>query len=225
MRQWYCIKGIGALHTQSCSVLTSYSIIKALFPYISQIRGMDLSSQMVKEYNARAEATGLSPNDIHATQGDLTAASNGPPNSVIGSEEYFNFDLAVMNMALHHVDRPDLTIRKLVDRLKDGGVLVIVDLTLKGDPFSRVHKHGESHGNGSHHGHVTGSHQDDSAVSETITFQGFDREQMEKYFIAVGCIDIDYVEFEKTTRVGDGDRAMTKQLFMARGRKEYKVRK
>ena len=205
-----------------------YLFNKALFPYFSEIRGMDLSGQMVKEYNARAEAAGLSPKDMHATQGDLTASSTGHPDSGIESQDYFDFDLAIMNMALHHVDKPDVVMKKLVDRLKKRGVLVIVDLTLKGDPFKGVHGHGEGHGHEhghghrSLHGHHHESHQEDPTVSgpqHTISFQGFDKEQMEKYFTEAGCVETDYVEFERTTRIGDGDGAMTKLLFMARGRK------
>ncbi|KND93452.1 putative methyltransferase [Tolypocladium ophioglossoides CBS 100239] len=99
---------------------------QALSPFIPSIRGIDISSGMVSQYNLLAEKVGYSREHMHAVHGDFLDAK-ATPSPEVTSLDFHDFDLVVMSLALHHVDDTDEMIRKLADRLADGGVLVIVD--------------------------------------------------------------------------------------------------
>ena len=42
---------------------------------------------------------------------------------------FSGFDIAAVSTALHHMDDPLLVARRLVDRLRPGGVLLVLDFT------------------------------------------------------------------------------------------------
>lgn len=75
---------------------------------------------MVELYNIEAQKAGFAPDKMHAVEGDLVNE---------GSESAFSgqYDLAVMSLALHHVDDPREMISKLAACLRPGGVLIILD--------------------------------------------------------------------------------------------------
>ncbi|KAF5538557.1 hypothetical protein FMEXI_9328 [Fusarium mexicanum] len=100
---------------------------RALAPYVSTVRGIDISSKMVEQYNMLTEAAGFSPEKMRAIHGDLMdpEASSSPE---LGAPEFNDFDLIVMCMALHHVQDYTAMIQKLSERLRPGGVLLIIDL-------------------------------------------------------------------------------------------------
>ncbi|KAJ2904376.1 hypothetical protein MKZ38_008161 [Zalerion maritima] len=97
----------------------------AFAPWVSSIRGIDISAGMVEQFNSSTLEAGLSADQMSAIQGDLLAEPRSPDLSADPS--LFNFDLAVMSMALHHVRDTDLMLSRLVERLSPGGVLLIVD--------------------------------------------------------------------------------------------------
>lgn len=57
-----------------------------------------------------------------AVQGDLSESS-----AELKKPEWFDFDVAVMSMALHHVPDPKDMLVQLRKRLRRGGVLVLVE--------------------------------------------------------------------------------------------------
>ena len=65
---------------------------------------------------------------MHAIEGDL---SN--PSSTLNDPHWFNFDVAIMSLALHHVSDPVDMLSKLKERLRKGGTLVVVEFTQPGD--------------------------------------------------------------------------------------------
>lgn len=81
---------------------------------------------MVEQYNGMALKGGFSPEKVKAVQGDLVDPKS-TPSPQLSSPEFFNFDLVVMCMALHHVQDHERMVAKLSERLREGGVLIIVD--------------------------------------------------------------------------------------------------
>ena len=65
---------------------------------------------------------------MHAIQGDLGDQSG----TTLNESEWFDFDVAFISMALHHVPDPVAMLRQLRRRLKDGGVLVVIEGTDSG---------------------------------------------------------------------------------------------
>ncbi|KAF5711925.1 hypothetical protein FMUND_8766 [Fusarium mundagurra] len=100
---------------------------RALAPYVSIARGIDISSKMVEQYNMLAEAAGFNPEKMRAIHGDLINPE-ASPSPELGTPEFNDFDLIVMCMALHHVQDYTAMIQKLGEKLRPGGVLLIIDL-------------------------------------------------------------------------------------------------
>ena len=77
-----------------------------------------------------------------------------------------------------------------------------------------THHHGHGHHNPSAQNVVPGS-------EGTITRDGFTEKEMHDMLLAAGCEEssIGFVEFPERTRVGDGEDAGMKTLFLAKGRK------
>ncbi|KAH7075611.1 S-adenosyl-L-methionine-dependent methyltransferase [Paraphoma chrysanthemicola] len=150
---------------------------RALGPYVTVTRGIDVSPNMVSTYNNRMTSTGLSPDAVHAVHGDLFDKSNPKPADLAGPE-WHDFDIAAVGFGFHHFEDVVHSARQLKERLRPGGVLVINDFLEGGDvkadeegnPIEgtagnhAVHKHGHDHKHGDdgthkhdhHHGHDHG---------------------------------------------------------------------
>ncbi|MCJ1391888.1 hypothetical protein MMC18_004755 [Xylographa bjoerkii] len=219
----------GTVNTKH-SILVANIATQTLFPYVTQVRGIDLSSGMVKEFNRRAEALGLSPDQFHALEGDLLA--DPATQSAIGGEEFFNFDLVTCSLAFHHIENSELASRRFVERLKPGtGVLLIIDL-VPHDGHHHGHGHAHGHGNGHAHekGHDHGSEQADSKqsrwgpfpahpVDSTIAHLGFTKDRMESLLKGAGCVDVEYMELDKELAFGPEFADKKTRAFMVRGRR------
>ena len=100
-------------------------------PYASEILGADLSEKMVERYNATysppASSQGVPPPGAtcHAVVGDLLAQPK--PSDSLSGQEYFGFDMVAVGAAMHHFSDVELATARLVERLKPGGMLVVVD--------------------------------------------------------------------------------------------------
>jgi SAM-dependent methyltransferase len=143
---------------------------------------------MVKAYNTR-----FSPSDeaehlnAHAFVGNLLAEEL--PDT-ISTPEFFNFDLAVVGMGFHHFDNLELATKRLVDRLKPGGVFLIIDFV---------------------------THQkEDSPAIHTIAHHGFDQHQVEKIFAGAGLVEIGFVQMDGQVQMPNRS---PRTPFLARGRK------
>lgn len=86
--------------------------------------GIDLSENMVKEYNTRAETQGIPPSQMFAYYGNLMKVEE--PADFDGPE-FFDFDLVFVGLGFHHFDNPALASQRLVRRLKSSGKIVIID--------------------------------------------------------------------------------------------------
>jgi SAM-dependent methyltransferase len=171
-------------------------ISRALGPYVTQCVGIDLSDNMVEAYNSRAENQGLAESEMRAYQGNLTVADDPNP-AEFTSENFFNFDIAAVGLAFHHFDDPALAARRLVERLRPGGVLLVLDFL----PHEKMHS----------------AH----AATHTVTHHGFSREAIQKIFDDAGAgkdfaLEDVAVVFNRSAENGH---EMRRQLFLARGTK------
>ncbi|KAK0633727.1 S-adenosyl-L-methionine-dependent methyltransferase [Immersiella caudata] len=171
-------------------------ISRALASYTTQCVGIDLSDSMVATYNARADNQGLAESEMRAYQGDLTVPNDSNP-AKFASENFFDFDIAAVGLGFHHFDDPTLAAHRLVERLRIGGVLLVLDFL----PHEKMHS----------------TH----AASHTVTHHGFSREAIQKIFDDAGAgkdfaIEDVAVVFNKPNENGH---EMRRQLFLARGTK------
>ncbi|KAI8951560.1 S-adenosyl-L-methionine-dependent methyltransferase [Xylaria longipes] len=162
---------------------------RALAPYTTQCIGMDISEEMVGAYNTRAENQGLSREEMHAVLGDLGSET---VSDALSSPELFNFDVAVVGGGFHHFGDPALAAKRLVERLKPGGVLLIWDFLPHGPPHrhDQHHRgqHHHSHNEGEGHGHADkGDEQKSHDVHHSVMHHGFSEPQMREIFTAAGA--------------------------------------
>ena len=189
----------------------------------------------MREYNRRAAEAGIPPEQMYATEGDLMHASG---EAAVSGPEYYGFDLALISLALHHLDDPVRGVKLLVERLKKGGVLVILDWMPAegahahqgGGPGcgGHGHHHGSGHGKGFAGGHGDGSGNEHAAPSrsgedphysaamDTVHQDGFSKENIEEIFAAVGVTDVGFYVIEKQLPFG---RRGLRTLLMAKGRR------
>lgn len=88
------------------------------------VRGIDKSSKVTDQYNAMVEKACISSEKIRAIQGDLFSPEATP---ALKLPEFFDFDLIIICLGLHHMSDPERMILELSKRLGEGGVLVIMD--------------------------------------------------------------------------------------------------
>lgn len=184
-------------------------MIQALFPYVSVVRGIDVSDAMVEQYNKSARTHGVPESQMFAIQGDLAAPLNEKSHPSLSSSDFLQFDLIVMSMALHHIDVPKVLIQRLVERLSQGGVLVIIDWTLdQEDHLTQQPSEGTKslRGNTKH------------AASHTVSHEGFSKEQMGTMLRSAGCNEVDYLVLAEPSKL-PAEYGGQKQLFFARGKK------
>ncbi|KAI1108534.1 S-adenosyl-L-methionine-dependent methyltransferase [Nemania sp. NC0429] len=162
---------------------------RALAPYTAQCVGMDISEEMVAAYNRGAENQGLSPDEMRAVLGDLTSES---VDDALSSPELFNFDIAVVGGGFHHFEDPELAAKRLVERLRPGGVLLIWDFLPHGPLNLHLHQH-HHHNHGHGHGHgrgINAERDEDQATREifrSVMHHGFSEARMREIFTGAGA--------------------------------------
>lgn len=162
---------------------------------------------MVEEYNSRISLMNPAP-DFHAQVGDLCSTEGVSED--LKSKNLFDFDIAAIGLGFHHFEHLQLSIDRLVERLKSGGALFIVDLLEKKGDVA-IGEQNVDHGHG-----------DDFAKEAARTVphkHGFTREGMESMFNAAGLQDFDFVVLERLAVMGDGEGAFSKTIFIAKGSK------
>lgn len=171
--------------------------VQTLVPYVTKILGLDLSDNMVNEYNKNAEQNGYS-NKMSARTGDLLT---DPVPTELSGPEYFGFDVVVISMALHHFDDAGKALRYLGDRLKTGGTCIIID---------NVPDHLSDH----HHNHVLGE------AAHTVKTHGFTMEQMRDLFTNAGMeANFGYQVLDEPAVFQMNGKSFSKTLFLARAQR------
>ncbi|KAF3759937.1 S-adenosyl-L-methionine-dependent methyltransferase [Cryphonectria parasitica EP155] len=176
---------------------------RSFAPYTTQCIGIDLSQKMVDTYNTRASNQGLARNEMFAYNGNLCIPDDEDPE-VFRDPEFWDFDMAIVGLGFHHFDDPLLAAKRLVSRLKPGGVLVIVDF-LTHAPIA-----GHGHGHAHDHHHVL-------KALQTVTHHGFGEAQIREIFVDAGA-GKDFA-IDKMGEVTMGVKLGKRGLFMARGTK------
>ncbi|KAL4862037.1 hypothetical protein BDV12DRAFT_179343 [Aspergillus spectabilis] len=168
----------------------------ALAPYVSRVVGMDISDGMIEEFNKNVSEAGRS-STMAGIRTDLLAES--APAEVSGPE-YFEFDVVVVSMALHHFEHPEKALIRLSERLKKGGVMIIMDMIPE-----------------NHHDH--GLHQMGEVVN-TISKHGFSLEEMQMMYAGSGIgIGFKYQVLEERLEFNRDGNTFYKTIFLARGQK------
>ena len=188
--------------------------LQALYPYVSQVRGIDVSGGMVEKYNQAARLEGLSKQQMYAIQGDLSSPAAHPE---LQGEDFFAFHVIVMSMALHHIENPQELLTRLVERLRDGGAVIIIDWASNDAKPSQQPAGKGSHNVTHDHGDHSNQHGDHPA-SHTVAHAGFSEDQMQKMLSEAGCSEVDYVLHPEMSRVPP-EFGGPKHLFFARGKK------
>src|SRR5436305_1367661 len=106
---------------------------------------------MVNEYNTGALNKEIPASEMRAVVGNLISPS---VSEDLAGEEFFGFEIAAVGLGFHHCDEPGLAAKRLAERLRVGGVLLIIDFLPHGHDAHDGHSHGHGHeeGNGSGHG-------------------------------------------------------------------------
>ena len=183
---------------------------------------------MVSEYNTSALNQGIAESEMHAVVGNLIDAS-APPSPEFEKQEWYGFDIAAVGMGWHHFSDPSFAAKRLGERLKSGGVLLIIDF-LPHEGFGHSHNHGDRKGDGHEHdhGHSHGNEKKDrsgdskmeSAAAHTVTHLGFSEEDIKKMFEGAGVgEDFKFVVLGKGVVFESEGKSMRRTAFMARGRK------
>lgn len=173
------------------------------------------------EYNKTAQNQGIPESEMRAVVGDLIAPDE--EEGELQGEEWKCFDVAAVGMGFHHFVDPGLAAKRLVQRLKVGGVLFILDFLPHGEVHS--HDHGHHHG----HGHGKEKEVDDGEKEKgkmktgahTVTHHGFSEEEIRKLFADAGAgKDFGYEVLGKGIVFMNEGKEQRRSVFMARGTKE-----
>lgn len=154
---------------------------------------------MVEQYNKSSRNQGVPDSQMHANRGDLTAPS--PIKACFPSLLYSKNFLGLIS-PLHHIDVPELLMRRLVERLRERGAVVILDWTPK-DQHQHQHQ-AQLNGHESHE------------ASHTVIHEGFNKEQMYSILRQAGCDEVDCLVLNEPSKV-PASIGGEKQLFFARG--------
>lgn len=214
------------------------AITKALGPYVTDVRGVDVSEGMVKAFNEACKTMAASEGGegqaegkeaVKAVVGDLVSVSGTGGESLKGSE-WYEFDIAVVGLGFHHFEDPGLALKKLAERVKAAtGVVVIVDFLPFGDEVKKA-KENQGGGGGeegaapsssssSPHTHAH-SHPPSSgghSHSHTIKHSGFEPSALRDLYTAAGLIDFDIVALKQPAIMELRSGRVERTIFIAKG--------
>ncbi|KAL4944874.1 hypothetical protein BDV06DRAFT_219930 [Aspergillus oleicola] len=167
-----------------------------LAPFVSRVVGMDISEGMIEEFNKNAREAGHS-DTVVGVKADILSESM--PAAVAGPE-YFDFDLVVVSMALHHFEHPEQALKRLGERLKKGGMMIIMDMVPE-----------------EHHDHGLSQMGD---IAHTISKHGFSLEEMRTMWEDAGLkTGFKYQILDKPLEFNRNGKIFFKTIFMARAQK------
>lgn len=162
-------------------------VIQALltsFPNAT-FRGLDIATSQVKRFND--EAVRLYPVSVSESQTRMLAIQGdlNDPQDALNQPEWYHFDAAIISMALHHVQGPALLLKRLGQRVKCGGSLIVIDWLQR----SGLNAPGDK---------------DEASMTKLSEgpkiWPGFSIEGIREHLKAAGCIEIDAVVYSE--RIG-----------------------
>lgn len=150
----------------------------------------------MNEYNTGALNQGIPESEMHAVVGNLISPDKTPSASL---PELYDFDIAAVGLGFHHFTDPALAAKRLGERLKVGGTLLIIDFLPHGHDHSLNHKEMEERG---------------------VTHMGFSEEDTRTMFEGAGVgEDFEYVVLGKGIVFSKDGTNLRREVFMAKGRK------
>lgn len=155
---------------------------------------------MVDQYNLKARAEGLE-GKVHAVQGNLVDDTESTAD--LSAPEYTGFDVVAISMALHHVDDPGALIRKLADRVRAGGRLLIIDNVAPSESGLKT------------------SSKPDEMAKMGATRSGFEKQELQSWFEENG-LDMEQQWFSERMKVPE-EHGGEIQIFIAKGTKGTKT--
>jgi len=162
---------------------------------------MDVSENMVQAYNLRfsPETPSGAPGDredesinAHAVVGNLLTAQE--PAQALSTPEYRDFDLVAVGLGYHHFADLQLATRRLADRLRPGGIFLIIDFVT----------------------HAMEMVPEMQAAANTVAHLGFSEEELKQIFEGAGLADFALVRMGEEVHLKG---TMKREPFLARGRK------
>ena len=174
-------------------------ISRALGPSVTSIQALDLSPNVVERFNELAALSEIaSVRKARAIVGNLLT-DQSPPE--LDGPELHNFDVIAIGGALHHFDDPAKAIGRLAQRLKVGGVLLIVDFVEQGDD-----------GGEAGHGRLP------TGVEHTIRKNGFNEIEMREVMKDHGLGDFGWREMPERVEIKFHEgKPVFRKGFLARG--------
>ncbi|KAI9374606.1 S-adenosyl-L-methionine-dependent methyltransferase [Aspergillus egyptiacus] len=217
------------------------TVSKALAPYATQTIGLDLSANMVAEYNKAArEIFGAhTPGKARMVgfQHDLLGSSNSgtsdpAPGSGSGaagpgpgteaedkmtlpSGTLAPFDIVVIGMALHHVADAGRLLQRFAGLLKPGGVCIVLDMV---PGSARLGGHDSDLWEGLEQG------EEGRGVLDTIAKHGFTESEMQDLYEGAGMGLFEYAVFEQRFGFTLFGQQCSSLGFIARGERGCDVR-
>ena len=172
------------------------TITHALAGRASEYVGLDVTENMVKAYNLRFNPESKEEGDellnAEAVVGNLLKPNGTPPE--FDDPKYKDFDLVAVGMGFHHFQDLSLSTSRLVERLKPGGVFMIVDFLT----------------------HPEADLEKNHPARRTIAHHGFSKDQLRDLFEGAGLTDFGVqVWHEKVIMKGIEGR----EMLLAKGRK------
>ncbi|CAG8727850.1 7086_t:CDS:2 [Dentiscutata erythropus] len=132
---------------------------------------VDLSQNMVDEYNKKVSQQGIDKEEMQAICLELKESEGDQLNGR-------KFDLVVCASAYHHIDDVESVTRVLASYLKQGGELIVLDLKKQPEHSHMFHGGGKDH--------MFHSENRDHILSHK---GGFFPEELEKIFLATGMLE------------------------------------
>ncbi|PWY88433.1 putative SAM-dependent methyltransferase [Aspergillus heteromorphus CBS 117.55] len=165
-----------------------------LAPFVSKIVGMDVADNMINQFNQNAHDAGFG-DKMSAIKGDLLSETL---SDELSGPEYSDFDIVVVSAALHHFEKPELAMSRFCQRLKKGGVCLIIDIVP--DHHRMAHDFGEA--------------------EHTVTNHGFTEEQMRQLHEGAGLNeDFRYQSMNEQFVYQKDGKQRTLTFFLSRGQR------
>lgn len=157
--------------------------------------GIDVSEGMVSEYNQKAQEAGIPPEKMSATTGNILG------DAFAEDFKEQNFDVVFVGLALHHLSDPLLAMKRLVERLRDGGILWITE-AVEQPPDHHEHNHMSPETKVATHTH------------------GYQIDQVKDMFAQAGAgADVRVEVLDKPVEINTPKLSFKRTVFFARGKK------
>jgi SAM-dependent methyltransferase len=190
------------LSSRSLGKLLDYAcgtglVSKALWQNFDCVRAIDISPEIVTAYNAHFASSGVAASRVCAEAGDLVGYESEP--YLLRNQErseWCDFDVVIAGFCFRHFDDEKLAMQRLVQRLRNGGVLCVFDVVLSEQSSKKRERPKHSF--------------------DVVKVSGFSEETMRALLCGAGLCKIVFEVLDESIVVGGDQR---RQVFIARGQR------